>query len=164
MNQVDKVKDLGDFISQLNELSSNYKFGQLQTIRKERKPLQKVPSSVPFRLPKKVWAHHIGGHNELQFNIGEDRNMFRWGVAISLQPTQSLPEEEIQKVIFPKVRRLSDLLARYGDKLYQLGFQMWHDTEGKNQRRQRSDYRRPQQIEDQLYVSGAFIFVGKRIR
>ena len=146
--------NLDDILSVLNDLAPGYRFGGLQQIRKERRPLQKRPNRHPFGSAHKDWAHHVGGREELQFNIGDDEGMLRWGIAISLQPSRSLPDVTVQH---PRLRKLSSLLETHGDHLERLGFEMWDWTRG-----QRSRNRAPQRIAEDLYRPGSFVFVGRQ--
>ena len=54
------------------------------------------------------YAFHVGGRDELQFNVGFDEEELRWGVAISLQASQAIPNpvEELS----PKLDRLSEFI------------------------------------------------------
>lgn len=149
---------LCEILTTLNRLAPGYGFGRLQDIRKARRPLQKRPSRHPFGSTHEDWACHLGGRQELQFNVGEDEGLLRWGVAISLQPSRSLPDVTC---LHPKLRRLSSLLETHGDHLLRLGFEMWDWTSGA-ERRGRSRNRAPQRVADDLYQPGAFVFVGKQ--
>lgn len=153
--------NLDDILSALNDLAPGYRFGALQDIRKERRPLQKRPSRHPFRFVHGDWAHHVGGREELQFNVGieEEESMLRWGIAISLQPSRSLPDVT---VLYPKLRKLSSMLEVHGDHLHRLGLEMWDWPGGAEGRR--SHNRVPQRVADYLYLPGAFVFVGRQAR
>ncbi len=150
--------DLNFVLSTLNGHAADYDFGGLQDIRAERRRLRKRPSRHPFRSVGTDWAHHIGGRQELQFNVGDDEGFLRWGLAISLQPSRSLPDVTI---LYPKLRKLSDFLEIHGDYLYRLGFEMWDWTDS-DVGDSRSRNRPPQRVPDALYNSGSFTFVGKR--
>ena len=145
---------LNDILTMLNDHAEDYDFGRLQYIRKTRRPLKKLPSRQPFRLTENFWAHHIGGQKELQFNVSEDEGLLRWGIALSLQPCREVPDVS---VLYPRLRKLSDLLETHGEHFYRLGFEMWDWTE-----RGRSFNRSPQRIANHLYRPGSFVFVGKR--
>lgn len=148
--------NLDDILSALNKHAPRYGFGALQAIRMERRPLQKRPSRHPFGIAHKYWAHHVGGRKELQFNVGEEGEMLRWGIAVSLEPSRSLPDVT---VLHPKLRKLSSMLEVHGDHLHRHGFEMW-DWPGGG--RGRSSNRTPQRVADYLYHPGAFVFVGKQ--
>ena len=85
--------------------------------------------------------------------------MLRWGLAISLQTSQSLTDIT---QLFPRVRKLSTLLETHGDHLYRRGFDMW-DWAGGRRNRLRSPNRAPQRITEDLYSRGTAIFLGKRV-
>ena len=145
--------DLNAILSILNDQAADYDFGRLQDIRMARRPLQRRPSRHPFGSTDKEWAHHIGGREELQFNVGGDEGLLRWGIAISLQPSRSLPDVTVLH------SRLSSVLEIHGDHLRRLGFAMWDWTGGNGGR---SRNRPPQRVGEDLYRAGAFTFVGKQ--
>ena len=150
--------NLDDILSTLNDLAPGYRFGTLQDIRKARRPLQKRPSRHPFGNAHEGWAHHVGGREELQFNVGEEEDMLRWGIAVSLQPSRSLPDVTVQH---PRLRKLSSMLEIHGDHLHRLGLEMWDWTSGA-EGRGRSRNRVPQRVADYLYRPGVFVFVGRQ--
>ena len=145
---------LNHILSVLNDLAPDYRFGGLQEIRRQRRPLQKRPSRHPFGSVREDWAHHVGGRQELQFNIGDDEDMLRWGIAISLQPSRSLPDVTVHH---PRLRKLSSLLETHGNHLERRGFEMWDWMHG-----QRSRNRAPRRVADDLYRPGSFVFVGRQ--
>ena len=149
---------LDEILAILNDIAPAYRFGRLQDIRKARRPLQKRPSRHPFGSAQEDWARHVGGRKEMQFNIGEDEGLLRWGIAISLQPSRTLPDVT---VLHPRLRKLSSLLETHGDHLQRLGFEMW-DWTGGAEGRGRSRNRAPQRVAENLYRPGAFVFVGKQ--
>ncbi len=59
-----------EIIESINKQSNYYRFGQLQQIRKTRRPFKKIAAKYPFRDVHDDWAHHLGGRKELQFNVG----------------------------------------------------------------------------------------------
>ena len=147
--------NLDDILSALNDLAPGYRFGTLQDIRKARRPLQKRPSRHPFGFAHEDWAHHVGGRKELQFNVGKEEDMLRWGIAVSLQPSRSLPDVT---ALHPRLRKLSSILEVHGDHLHRLGLEMWDWTGAEG----RSRNRVPQRVADYLYRPGAFVFVGSQ--
>lgn len=144
---------LNPILAALNDRAPDYAFGELQAIRKRRRPLKKRPSRHAFGSTDAQWAHHIGGRTELQFNVAEDEDELRWGVAISLQASNSLRDPT---VLWPNLRRLSSALETHGAHLRRLGFAMWDWTP-----RGRSRNRPPGQVSEDLYSPESFIFVGK---
>jgi hypothetical protein len=150
--------DIEEIVQILNDESDRFEFSKLQEIRKERLGLQRIPNRKPFRTISRdgTYAYHVGGHDELQFNVGfehfKDKEILRWGVAISLQKTRSILDV---KILFSKLDRLNKFICRCGDD-YLNGFLMWHWHEGR-----RSDDRSPEAVPSRLYTDGVFIFFRK---
>ena len=152
--------DIEEIVQRLNDESDRFEFGRLQEIRKEHLELQRRPNRKPFGRKAisrdRTYAYHVGGHDELQFNVGfecyQDREILRWGVAISLQKTRSILDVEI---LFPKLDKLNKFICRCGDD-YLNGFLMWHWHHGA-----RSDIRSPEVVPRCLYTDRVFIFLGK---
>ena len=152
--------DIEEIVQRLNDESDRFEFGRLQEIRKEHLGLQRRPNRKPFGRKAisrdRTYAYHVGGHDELQFNIGfdcyKDKEILRWGVAISLQKTRAILDV---KKLFPKIDKLNKFICRCGDD-YLNGFLMWHWHEGR-----RSDDRSPEVVPSRLYTDGVFIFLGK---
>lgn len=150
--------DLNEILSTLNALAPKFRFGNLQDIRRKRRQLKRRPSRHPFRPTTEYWAHHIGGRDELQFNVAwEDDGDLRWGVAVSLQPSRSLPDVTTMHL---KLRTLGRVLETHGSYLHNRGFTMWDWTEHAGGR---SRDRPPGPIADDLYASGSFVMVGKHV-
>lgn len=150
--------DLNPILASLNERAVDFRFGDLPEMRRQRRSLARLPSRRPFRsTTDKKWAHHVGGRDELQFNVAEDDGHLRWGVAISLQPSQSLPDIA---AMCDKMRRFSLALEIHGSYLHNRGFAMWHWSKH-TPFRDRSSDRPPGPVAVDLYHPGAFVFVGK---
>ena len=150
--------DLNPILASLNERSVDFKFGELPEIRRQRRSLARLPSRLPFRsFTDNEWAHHVGGRDELQFNVAEDDGHLRWGVAVSLQSSHSLPDIT---GMLDKMRRFSQALELHGSYLHYRGFAMWHWSAHTPFRRRSSD-RPPGPVADDLCHPGAFVFVGK---
>lgn len=155
----EKLLDIEEIVQRLNDESDRFEFGKLQEIRKERLGLQRIPNRKPFKTISRdgTYAYHVGGHDELQFNVGfepyKDKEILRWGVAISLQKTRSILDV---KILFPKLDKLNEFICCRRDDLLN-GFLMWHwhPSEG------RSDNRSPEVVPRRLYTEGVFIFLGK---
>lgn len=148
-------QSLNEILESLNRHADGFKFGKLQDIRKTRRPLQRKPCQLPFRLTDESWARHVGGQKEIQFNISVDEgeNLLRWGIALSLQPCRAVPDVSI---LYPKLRKLSALLENYGEHFHRLDFNMWDWTE-----RGRSPSYPPRRVAEELYNPGSFVVVGK---
>ena len=149
--------ELDHVLSVLNDRAINYRFGELKDIRKARRPLKRRPSCLPFAAAKGDWAHHVGGREELQFNVVWDHDDPRWGIAVSLQPSRSFPNIT---ALPPKLKKLSRALAVHGIHLDKRGFTMW-DWTGLDPNRQRSSDRPLGPIADHLYAWHTFLTLGK---
>ena len=105
------------------------------------------------------YAFHVGGRKELQFNIGHenhnDGEMIRYGVAFSLELSQTLPRVE---PLFPKIRRFNSYVNEYSEDFP--GFVTWHHDDDK---KHRSEDRAVGSIPDELMKSGVFIMLGTRV-
>lgn len=151
-------KNLTSIISEVNSRAETHPIGRLQEIRKDLKRLKHLPASKIFTSLTTFdeWAFHHGGRKEIQFNIGferpDDIDELRYGVAFSLETSQSLPSIE---VLIPKVRFFNDFMQLYSETYADM--RMWHYT-GKERS---SDYR-PTSIPPELVTDGVFIFLGKR--
>lgn len=113
-----------DVAERLNALSENYKIGDLQNLRKEIKNLQRKPGSVIFHndtISDEGWAYHYGGRKELQFNIGFEEEGLRYGIALSLESSQTLPDITL---LYPNARRLNQFM-RQNPKFFR-DYLMWH--------------------------------------
>ena len=149
--------DIEEIVQRLNDESDRFKFGKLQEIRKNYLGRQRKKVRTPFgdqaTFPDEAYAYHVGGYNELQFNVGFEED-FRWGVAISLQATQWIPNP-VEK-LSPKLDKLSEFIRLHGDD-HLNGFLMWHrhPSEG------RSADRSPEVVPRRLYTDEVFIFLGK---
>ena len=94
----------------LNDKSKAYQFGKLQDIRKELKGLsKKARNDIFVNTPNTMtdnWAYHYGGRSEIQFNIGFEEEGFRYGLAFSLETSQTLPDINL---LSPKIKKLNIL-------------------------------------------------------
>lgn len=110
------IMTLHEIVDVINELSVEYKIGKLQHIRKEIKDLQNLPCKTIFANASvfEKYAYHYGGRTELQFNIGCDHfEKFRFGVAFSLESSQSLPDVSI---LYPKIERYNQYFRKHRSK------------------------------------------------
>lgn len=139
--------------NEINTKSENYRFGDLQLIRKQIKGLSKRASSKIFTtetISDDGWAFHYGGRKELQFNIGLENEGLRYGIAFSLETSRSLPDLSI---LYPKILRLNSII-REKPNLFQ-NYQMWF------WRNERSDIKGVVEINQELAQPNTFIFIGK---
>ncbi|WP_299157011.1 hypothetical protein [uncultured Christiangramia sp.] len=144
---------INNIADQINSQSRNYKIGKLQNIRKEIKGLSKISNSKIFtgQTIDDNWAFHHGGRKEIQFNIGLEKEGLRYGLAFSIEPSQSLPDVTI---LYPKILKFNSLVKNDPDLF--LDYKMWYWRNGS-----RSKIQSPYQITDNLTKTGTFIFVGK---
>lgn len=139
----------------LNDLARQYKIGQLQDIRKKIKRFDRRPGSSIFCnstiSDNGEWAFHFGGRKELQFNIGFEDEGLRYGVALSLESSHTLPDITL---LYPKARRLNEFMRQNPGFFSE--YSMWYWTnEG------RSKIRKVREITDKLLRPNIFIFIGK---
>jgi hypothetical protein len=140
----------------INECSRGYNIGHLQETRKLLKGLSRRPGSEIFTDASisDEWAFHYGGRKELQFNIGYEDDCLRYGIAFSLEASQTLPNISL---LFPKVLRLNQFIREnprfFGE------YQMWHYHSGA-----RSSIGPVAEISANLLVPNTFIFIGKLIQ
>lgn len=142
---------LAQIAEEINKKAIKYDVGKLQSIRKQIGGLSRLPSSQLFdqRTVFEEWGWHYGGRKELQFNIGIEGANLRYGVAFSLECSQSLPSIDI---LIPKIALFNEYLAEYGEHFTDL--RMWHYQDGRS-----NDYM-PSSIPQELVREGVFIFLG----
>lgn len=142
---------LAQIAEEINKKAYEYEVGNLQSIRKKIGRLSRLPSSRLFdqRTVFEEWGWHYGGRKELQFNIGIEGADLRYGVAFSLECSQSLPSIDI---LIPKIALFNEYLAEYGEHFSDL--RMWHYQGDRSK-----DYM-PSPIPQELVREGVFIFLG----
>jgi len=147
-----KLKDIAD---SLNRKSKEYQIGELQEIRKELKGLSKKATSDIFvDAPNTMtdnWAYHYGGRSEIQFNIGFEEEGLRYGMAFSLETSQTLPDIDLLR---PKIKKLNVLIQEEPELFGE--YKMWYWREGR-----RSNISEVRKISSDLIQNGTFIFIGK---
>ncbi len=149
---------ISEIAYKLNELSksSEYNIGKLQEIRKKILGLTIRPGSNIFSAQtisdKEGWAFHHGGRTELQFNIGFENELLRYGIAFSLEPSRTLPDISIFNtqilILNSKIRESPEFFYDY---------KMWWEDESHS----RSEMINVCEIPDDLIKRGMFIFIGK---
>ena len=148
---------IAQIAEEINRRAATHAIGQLQEIRRQLRGLQHLPTRNIFsaRTTFELYAFHVGGRTELQFNIGlevvNDVTYLRHGVAFSLEPNQTLPE--ITPLI-PKIARFNEFLRTYPDELSDLRM-WWYDA-----RDTRSTMYPPVPIPPELVRRHNFIFLG----
>lgn len=138
---------------EINDRATNFQFGKFQDIRKEIKGLSRKASSTIFTdqtISDDGWAFHYGGRKEIQFNIAIEDDKLRYGLALSLETSRSLPNLNI---LYPKILKLNSLIRNEPDLF--LDYKMWF------YRGQRSKRENVYEIDDKLAQQGTFIFFGK---
>jgi hypothetical protein len=139
--------------------TEGYEIGSLQDIRKRLRGLARRAARTIFG-PQSIndeFAFHLGGRDELQFNVGLDvfadgRDALRYGVAFSLEPSQALRD---WTVLVPRIRRFNDFMRDQSELFGDLS--MWHF-----ERAARSPDRLPGPIDPQIVSGGNFVFLGAR--
>jgi hypothetical protein len=147
--------DLKEIAKSLNNKSQKYHIGKLQEIRKELKDLSKKPTSDIFvdnpNTMTEEWAYHYGGRSEIQFNIGLEGKYLRYGLAFSLETSQTLPNIDLLK---PKIKKLNEIIQK-NPELFS-NFKMWSWYKNKRTQINQVEKIRPEHIKN-----GNFIFFGK---
>jgi len=142
----------------VNEPAHGHPFGGLLEWRKAHKGMKSLPGTPFYSGLKKEdrdYVFHVGGLNELQFNLGfEDVRgvtTFRHGVAFSLQTTRDLPTID---PLVPKIARFNEYLHIYPETF--AGLEMWNWSVGS-----RSDNYPVAPIPDSQVKVRTFIFIGR---
>ena len=89
------VINITEIAQNLNKMSSAYDFDRLIDLRKELRGLKMLRRDIfTSQTINPKYAFHNGGRRETQFNFGyeEERNLFRFGIAFSLEPSHTLPD------------------------------------------------------------------------
>ncbi len=147
------MRFLDKIVREVNDKSKNYNFGDLQYRRREIKGLSRLPSKTPFNhlANDEKWAMHCGGRTELQFNLGIEGNHLRYGIAFSLETSQTLPSIE---PLISKMKLFNQFLKMNSGDFSDL--KMWHR---KSDCARSSDYEH-KIIRKELFTEGYFIFLG----
>jgi hypothetical protein len=151
-------KDLRTIISEVESRAKTHPIGKLQEIRKDLKKLTRLSTHNIFTslTIHDEWAFHHGGRKEIQFNIGfehlDEIDDLRYGIAFSLETSQSLPKID---VLIPKIKLFNDFIQLYSEEYADM--RMWHYM-----RDVRSFDYMPTIIPPELVTNGVFIFLGKR--
>lgn len=149
--------ELREIANKINEKSIHYRIGELQSLRKKIKGLQrKVANTIFVDNPHTLtenWAYHYGGRSEIQFNIGFEKEGFRYGLAFSLESSRTLSDISI---LFPKIYKLNCLIRERPEFFKQ--FKFWYKKSGK-----RSEITNIREIGEELISKGCFIFFGKLV-
>lgn len=148
------MKSIHEIAQELNELSKGYKVGNLQALRKQIKGLKRIPGHHIFSdttISDNGWAFHFGGRREIQFNIGFEDEGVRYGLAFSLEPSQSLPDISI---LYPKVFALNSIIRETPNLFKKYKFWYWHNDS-------RSEILPVIEIPASIVEPHSFVFIGK---
>jgi len=147
-----------DAIAAIERSVGAYEIAKLQRLRARKRGLARVARSIfGKRRQADHWAFHLGGRDELQFNVGLDlmpdgTRAFRAGVAFSFEPSRSLPDIE---VLVPKVARFNAWMREHPEAFGDLAMWHWQGSE-------RSVDYPATPIPDSLVRHGTFVFLGHR--
>ena len=154
--------ELRSIVEMLNDMAvnRNYKFGSIQLIRHKLTGI-KPPVYTPFKRnderENKGYTYHEGGRKEIQFNIGLDNKngneIFRYGLAISLQTGRDLPDPLI--VLEDKIERFNKYI-RFNYK-HVSNYEMWYYDNQEN----KNELSSVRKIDGPIKEIGNFIFIGK---
>ena len=89
---------LNEIVLEFDRRAASRDIGRLQNLRVMLKGLKHKPGNSVFRSANnEEWAFHVGGREELQFNIGVEllpKEQLRHGVAFSFETSRSMPSIE----------------------------------------------------------------------
>jgi hypothetical protein len=149
---------ISELAGEINLRAQNHPFGGLQKLRQELKGLSRLPTLKIFGRNTIFddYAFHVGGRTELQFNIGLEKRsteeFIRYGVAFSLEPTQTLPDID---VLLPRVKKFNEFLRVHPDELGDLGMWRYYNDELVN------DWSSPAPIPPEIFKPHTFVFMGE---
>lgn len=144
--------DIREICNELNQKAKSYQIGQLQRLRSKIKDISRPKTLNIFsdQTIDKDWAFHSGGRTELQFNIGTEKDGFRYGLALSLQLSRTLPDISGFEI---KIQRFNEYLLANSHNLDNI--KMWvHSASG------RSEIKKISEINQSHFQEENFIFFG----
>jgi hypothetical protein len=150
------MKNLQTLANEINAAAANYAMRDFQEIRQRIHGLSR-PKTREIFSPQTThddWTFHSGGREEIQFNIGfegDQSDWFRYGLAFSLEPSQTLPDPLTLK---PKIIKLNKYIKENQAELEDIRF--WCYFEG-----QRSPTMPIMPITEDLIRVPSFLFWGK---
>jgi hypothetical protein len=146
---------LKEIAFEINKRSTGYEIGNLQSIRKDIKGLKRKSGSSIFvdnpNTLTEYWAYHYGGRSEIQYNIGFEDEGLRYGLAFSLETSQTLPNIDL---LYPKILKLNCLIREQSEFFEE--FKMWNWIGDK-----RSEISEVIEVQQSSIKKGIFIFFGK---
>jgi hypothetical protein len=146
---------LEEIVREVDRRAPEHAIGGLQNLRKRLRGLRRMPTRNVFDYARNPgWTFHVGGRDELQFNLGIEEPFgnldLRYGVAFSFELSRSLKSLD---PLVPRVAAFNDYVREHLEDLSDLW--MWHHSvEG------RSALRTPGPIEAKLVREGVFVFMG----
>lgn len=151
--EVDRFRAL---VAEMEAQAAPFAISGLQGRRTQLRGLKRTASTI-FGARRRAadWTFHLGGRNELQFNVGLDNfadgaRSFRAGVAFSLEPSRSLPDIN---VLQPRIARFNAWMREHTEDLAGLAMWYWRGSV-------RSVDLAPGPIAPALATEGSFIFLG----
>ncbi|MBO7550618.1 MAG: hypothetical protein J6T62_03730 [Fibrobacter sp.] len=141
-----------ELATMINENLTGYKMLSFQSLRMKMKGLEQPRTYKIFSktTTNDEWAFHDGGRSEIQYNIGLDEGGIRYGLAFSLEPSQTLPNPSI---LYYKVHQLNYLIEEKPELFDGLSLWSWYN-------RKRTNY--PDMcIPQRVITNKSFIFLGK---
>lgn len=150
------MMNIGDIAYKINELCEGHEIERLQDFRKRTTGSFRtygIFSAAGIKVDD-GYAFHDGGRKELQFNISNDEGFFRYGVAFSLEPSQSLPDPVA--ILEPRIERFNRFVK--DNPTFFSEYSMWYW-----QNDNRSSDMKVQEIGDDLITNNTFIFIGNKI-
>lgn len=150
------MKSLHAIAKAINVAAVNYRMRDFQQIRQNIHGLSRPKTREIFaaQTTHDDWAFHSGGRKEIQFNIGfegDDNDRLRYGIAFSLEASQTLPDPMVLK---PKVLKLNDYIRVNQSEVEDIRF--WYYFQGN-----RSDTMPVAPIPEDLIRANTFLFWGK---
>ena len=144
--------ELFEIVSLLNEKTDTSRI--LHDFQKKRRETKNKTRGTNQFFGTKIhddYAFHYGGRHEIQFNVGNDEDTFRFGLAFSLEPGIDLTDPLFE--LRPKVDKYNQYFRR-NPRLF-LNSVMWcWNSEGK------SPVTAASLIPDEWIANNSFIFIG----
>lgn len=156
LGQDNEMKNINTIAQEINAAAMNYRMRDFQEIRRQIHGLSRPKTREIFTAQTihDDWAFHSGGRKELQFNIGfegDQNEWLRYGLAFSLEPSQTLPDP---MVLEPKVLKLNEYIRENQSELEDVRFWYYFDH-------QRSATLPVTPIPENLIRVHTFLFWGK---
>ncbi len=123
------MKNINTITQEINAAAVNYRMRDFQEIRRQIHGLSRTQTRNIFTAQtiNDDRAFHSGGRKEIQFNIGLEGAQSEWlryGLAFSLEPSQTLPDP---MVLEPKVLKLNEFIRENQSELEDIRFWYYYD-------------------------------------